>query len=349
MGNGVIKGVYRPRRPRSSRLWKLMDRWWGRFIGVYDERFQHKYGFLRKEVTKSGDEFLKCGILDFGFARVRCDGCGHEYLLAFSCKKKLCPSCSKKRQIAQGEFLINEVLEQVSHRHVVMGIPKRLRHCFYYRRELLAKLSKLAYESVFECLKIAAEAKDVHGASVNVLHTWGSLLDWSPHVHLLAAWGVFYPDDSYKGVSNISVDVIREVFEHKVFHMLLKEGAISDDVVEKIRSWHHSGFHTWVGPLVSCLEKKRLECLGQYQSRGLVAHDRLQIAPGAQETKGELIYNEADDEENSKVTLIGDKFIKRHGGNKRVWDPLSFLADLTTHIPKHGSKTTLYYGYYSNT
>ena len=95
-----------------------------------------------------------------------------------------------------------------------------------------------------------------------------------------------------------------------------------------------------------CLEKKRLECLGQYQSRGLVAHDRLQIAPGAQETKGELIYNEADDEENSKVTLIGDKFIKRHGGNKRVWDPLSFLADLTTHIPKHGSKTTLYYVYF---
>jgi hypothetical protein len=98
-----------------------------------------------------------------------------------------------------------------------------------------------------------------------------------------------------------------------------------------------------------CLEKKRLECLGQYQSRGLVAHDRLQIAPGAQETKGELIYDEADDVENSKVTLIGEKVIKRHGGNKRVWDPLSFLADLTTHIPKHGSKTTLYYGYYSNT
>jgi hypothetical protein len=47
-----------------------MDRWWKRFLHVYDERFQNKYGFLRKEVTKSGDEFLKCGILDFGFARV---------------------------------------------------------------------------------------------------------------------------------------------------------------------------------------------------------------------------------------------------------------------------------------
>jgi hypothetical protein len=41
----------------------------------------------------------------------------------------------------------------------------------------------------------------------------------------------------------IPVDSIREVFEHKVFNMLLKEGAVSDDVVENIRSWHHSGFH----------------------------------------------------------------------------------------------------------
>jgi len=348
MGKGTIKGVYRARRPRSSKLWKLMDKWWLRFLNVYEDRFQHKYGYLRKEVTKNGDEFLKCGILDFGFARIRCDGCGYEYLLAFSCKRKLCPSCMKKRQLAHGEFLMNEVLEKVSHRHVVLSIPKRLRHCFLYKRELLPKLSKLAYESVFECLKIATDEKDVCGAAVNVIHTWGELLDWHPHIHLLMAWGVFYPNNSYKGVSRIPKDSIQKIFIHKVFKLLLKEDAITPDVVENMKSWPHSGFHTWVGPLISCLEKKRLECLGQYQSRGLISHDRLQFSPGAGEAKGQLLYEEAESEEHSKVTLIGEKFIKRHGGNKRVWDPLSFLADLTCHIPKHGSKTTLYYGYYSN-
>ena len=43
------------------------------------------------------------------------------------------------------------------------------------------------HESVFECLKIA-EAREVYGASVNVIHTWGELLDWHPHIHLLVAW-----------------------------------------------------------------------------------------------------------------------------------------------------------------
>ena len=35
-----------------------------------------------------------CGILKNGFARVRCEHCGHEYLLAHSCKRRhFCPSC----------------------------------------------------------------------------------------------------------------------------------------------------------------------------------------------------------------------------------------------------------------
>ncbi len=28
-------------------------------------------------------KYLDCGDLHFGFARVRCEECGHEYLLAF--------------------------------------------------------------------------------------------------------------------------------------------------------------------------------------------------------------------------------------------------------------------------
>ena len=33
------------------------------------------------EVT---DKFRACGILAHGFARIRCDACAHEYLLALS-------------------------------------------------------------------------------------------------------------------------------------------------------------------------------------------------------------------------------------------------------------------------
>ena len=72
-------------------------------------------------VRRGGNRFLRCGILDFGFARIRCDDCDAERLLAFSCKTRLCPSCAKKRQLLFGDFLAREVVEDVSHRCVREG------------------------------------------------------------------------------------------------------------------------------------------------------------------------------------------------------------------------------------
>ena len=34
--------MYRPRRPRDSPLWRLLDRHYDEFEGVYDERYQHR-------------------------------------------------------------------------------------------------------------------------------------------------------------------------------------------------------------------------------------------------------------------------------------------------------------------
>ena len=52
----------------------------------------------RAVVPEVADKFLACGVLEHGFARVRCDACAHEYLLAFSSKARyFCPSCHAKR------------------------------------------------------------------------------------------------------------------------------------------------------------------------------------------------------------------------------------------------------------
>jgi hypothetical protein len=38
--------------------------------------------------------YRQCGNLQFGFAQVKCQACGHEYLLPFSCKRlQFCLSC----------------------------------------------------------------------------------------------------------------------------------------------------------------------------------------------------------------------------------------------------------------
>ena len=74
MGLSCLKPlpVYRPRDPRASDLWRVLDGHFATFREVYDERFQAKYGFWRPVVDRAVAAFLKCGDLQEGFARVRC-------------------------------------------------------------------------------------------------------------------------------------------------------------------------------------------------------------------------------------------------------------------------------------
>ena len=137
-------GVYKPRRPRASPLFRLVSDHLHRLQPVYDERFAHEYGPWRPVVAEVADKFLACGILEHGFARIRCDDCAHEYLLAFSCKcRYFCPSCHARRLAIWTQWLDTTVLAPVPHRQVVLTIPKRLRaYCLYRRLPANARLAR---------------------------------------------------------------------------------------------------------------------------------------------------------------------------------------------------------------
>jgi hypothetical protein len=55
--------------------------------------------------------YLRCGILAHGFARMRCDACAAERLVAFSCKGRgVCPSCNARRMVEVAAHLTDQVL-----------------------------------------------------------------------------------------------------------------------------------------------------------------------------------------------------------------------------------------------
>ena len=58
---------------------------------------------LPRYVEQDFAKYLECGVLARGFARVRCESCKDELLVAFSCKGRgVCPSCNSKRAQALG-------------------------------------------------------------------------------------------------------------------------------------------------------------------------------------------------------------------------------------------------------
>ena len=82
----AARGVYKPRRPQASPLFRLVSDQLRRLQTVYDGRFARAYGPWQPVVAQVAMKFLACGVLEHRFARLRCDTCAHEYLLAFSCK-----------------------------------------------------------------------------------------------------------------------------------------------------------------------------------------------------------------------------------------------------------------------
>ena len=82
----MVDQVYRPRKPQLSPLWKCLCRHFYDFVQAYPEAYEKKYGFLKPAVEEVVDKYLECGDLSKGFARLHCDKCNKDYLLAFSCK-----------------------------------------------------------------------------------------------------------------------------------------------------------------------------------------------------------------------------------------------------------------------
>ncbi|MDO9022940.1 MAG: transposase zinc-binding domain-containing protein [Deltaproteobacteria bacterium] len=62
------------------------------------ERVREGGRSLPRYVVADFEAFLRCGVLACGFMRARCAGCGHDRLVAFSCKHRgVCSSCGGRR------------------------------------------------------------------------------------------------------------------------------------------------------------------------------------------------------------------------------------------------------------
>jgi len=67
---------YRRRKPEYSPYYQCIEDYYEEFKRTYDRKFSQKYGYLRSHIEKVIYQYLDCGILHNGFARIRCSGCG---------------------------------------------------------------------------------------------------------------------------------------------------------------------------------------------------------------------------------------------------------------------------------
>jgi hypothetical protein len=327
-----VPAVYRPRDPRKTPLFRLLETHYEPVKLHWEQRFERRYGFFCGFWDRAVARYLDCGVWDHGFARIRCDTCRHEMLVAFSCKQRgLCPSCSAKRGAELGAFLIEHVKEDVGHAQWVFTIPKLLRPLFFKIRHLRSHLARMAWETVRELMAAAVEQPDLRPGMVAVIQTFGDRVNPHPHVHALVTRGGWTRDDRFLPVPFVDPGVAQRLFQHKVLALLQREALITQDRAALLLSWRHTGFSVHNSVRVAPDDSDGLEALVRYLMRPPVSLARLRLLPGGRDVL-HLPKGNGDDPGAASPERV---------------DALEYVARVLAQIPEPKKHQVRYYGFYS--
>ncbi len=154
---GRCTGVYRRRRPERTILYQVVQCHLESWLAQHREA-DPDHDPVPWYVEEEFRRYLDCGVLCRGVALARCKGCGHDYLLAFSCSTRgVCPSCTTRHMAETAAHLVDHVFPQVpvaapAHpalaalmhpcmsRQWVLALPKRLRYFVHRDAELAGRV-----------------------------------------------------------------------------------------------------------------------------------------------------------------------------------------------------------------
>jgi hypothetical protein len=113
-------------RPEDSVLYRILETHLDAFLvrAAQQDGGAGLPGFVTRELRA----YLRYGRLEHGCIHVRCEQCGDEMVVAFSCKGRgFCPSCGARRMSELAAHLVDGVIPKAPVRQWVLSLPFRLR------------------------------------------------------------------------------------------------------------------------------------------------------------------------------------------------------------------------------
>lgn len=172
--------------------------------------------------------------------------------------------------------------------------------------------------------------EEVVPRAVGFVQTAGELLGWHPHLHVVLTDGGWLPDGTFRHLLAFDSSSVEKLLRAEVLRLLVARGKISEDVVENLLTWRHSGFSVHAGAPVE--DRSEAIRLGRYGIRCPLVLERLEW----DETSGEVIYRARPGRHDAR------------GESVARWDVLELLARGLDHVPDPSQQLLRYWGGYSN-
>jgi ribosomal protein S27E len=227
---------YAQHRPESTLLYQLVEQHYPAFREMRAMAGRSLPDYIEDEF----DAYLKCGRLEEGFLRVRCEHCHAEKLVAFSCKKRgFCPSCGARRMAETAALLADEVLPERPLRQWVLSLPIALRFLLATDPDALTLVLGAAYRTISGyLLQMAGASPAPRGdtGAVTLIQRFGSALNLNVHFHMIFLDGVYLPEAMAPVFRHVPAPTRRQLQElvqqiaERIGRLLEKRGLIERDM-----------------------------------------------------------------------------------------------------------------------
>lgn len=137
---------------------------------------------------------------------------------------------------------------------------------FTFALERKAAVSSCAWTSIKAEVQRLPGRDDVVPGMIAAIQTHGQLLHWHPHIHILLTCGAFTPQGEFLELPELDMETRETAWQEAIFALYLSERKIEPEVVEKIRSWQHSGFRVDQSVFLPAGDQPGIERLVRYMT-----------------------------------------------------------------------------------
>ncbi len=277
---------YTPRRPAETPLYQIVQAHLETFLAqAQDESGEST---IPSYVEKAFRRYLECGILAYGFARARCDQCGHDFLIAFSCKGRgVCPSCTARRMAETAAHLIDHVLPSLPVRQWVISFPKRLRYFLQRDPCVCSAAPRVVLRIIEKTLKDSSPGAGPTAriGAIAFIHQFGASLNEHTHFHICVIDGVLETaeDDTPLAFFEACLDAAtvaatRTTIRRRILRLFVRLHLLEAHDAKLMGEWDHDGgFSLDASVRIEGWDRQGLERLLRYCARPPFALERIEV------------------------------------------------------------------------
>ena len=185
-------------------------------FNAFYEDYKKQYA-VSTEQAKSAWSIMNCKTGSMGVNTAVCENCGSVHVHYNSCRNRCCPMCQELPTQKWIDARREDVLD-APYYHLVFTLPDELNPIIYSNQKLLYTALYSAASETLEQLTAEPKYLGAKTGYICILHTWGSAMNYHPHLHCIILGGGLNDKNQWREKSGdffLPIKVLSKVFRGK--------------------------------------------------------------------------------------------------------------------------------------